>query len=274
MVNDFERGQFNINFVQIQMCTAKMEATPRKFNFEYVFRPAYYYSRFAGLWTFSITHDSNGIIQSARLGFFDILWPIIVICLNLTLAFFANKSFVTKREKFPNSTRFIAENIFHISCFLFVIIGIVLNIVHRNRLMNVLRKLNTFDNDVRHYLHIFLIEANSIFEFSRSQTQISKLGVHFNYKRGCRRSWLYFMTPTFIALVLHWIELQFFASFYENPLLTLADSFAYDFFHFVSWISLEMSFIVFLIALHERFTAMNSLLRFVHISLRLWRRWI
>lgn len=171
VVNEFERGQFDANYAQIQMCTEKIleyppksisiltkmaslasasTVPPKKLNFEYVFRPAYYYSRFAGIWTFSITHDSNGSIQRARVGFFDILWPIFVICSNSVLAFSAYQSFMAEREKYANTTRYIAENIFQMSCFLFVAIGIVLNVINRNRLVDILRRLNTFDNEVRH----------------------------------------------------------------------------------------------------------------------------
>lgn len=234
-----------------------METTPRKINFEYVFRPAYYYSRFAGLWTFSMTYDANGMIQGARIGFFDILWPICVICLNFTLAYSAYETFTSKRDQFAYTIRFIAENIFQMSCFLFVVIGIVLNYIHRDRLIQILNKLNTFDNEVSY--RFFSIETNSIDGFLRSQ--ISKRGIRFDYRRNNRSAWIFFMVPTFIALVLISIDLQLLTSLFESPLLALADSFGYDFFHFVSWISLEMSLIIFLRTLHERFTALNSLLR-------------
>lgn len=73
------------------------------------------------------------------------------------------------------------------------------------------------------------------------------------------------MTPTLTALALISIDSLFFISFAEDPLLALADSFGYDFCHFVTWVSLVMTFIIFLRTLRERFTALNSLLRFAHI---------
>lgn len=120
----------------------------RKFNFEYAFRPVYYFSRFAGLWPFTIIHDSNGKIQRARCGFFDVLWSILVICLYLTLVFFTYETLKREQAKIKNHTLFVVENIFEMSTLSFGALGIALNIINRNELADILRKFDTFDTEV------------------------------------------------------------------------------------------------------------------------------
>lgn len=120
----------------------------RKFNFEYSFRPVYYFSRFAGLWPFSIIHDTNGKIQEIRFCFFDVLWSISVICLNLTLSFSTYKKLMSRREHRKND---IALVIFYVSKTTYLLIGvfgIVLDMFNRNKLVDILVKLNKFDNEV------------------------------------------------------------------------------------------------------------------------------
>lgn len=138
---------------------------PKQFNIEYVFRPVYFYSRFSGLWTFSIARDSTGMAQRARIGFCDILWPIFVICLNFISAFYTYKTFMAERMEYANFTRFIAENLFQMGCFLFVAIGIVLNMIHRRRLVDVLRKFNTFDNEVSQFFRRLFHETKMYLNF-------------------------------------------------------------------------------------------------------------
>lgn len=116
-----------------------------KFDFKHAFRPVYCFSRFTGQWPFSIVYDSNTKVGKARVGFFGILWSILVICLNLTLALDGYEQLREEREKDVIHLRTLVGNIFGISSLLFIVIGMVLNIMNRHKFVNILRKLNTFD---------------------------------------------------------------------------------------------------------------------------------
>lgn len=118
----------------------------QKLNFEYAFRPAYYFSRFAGLWSFSIIHDSNWSIQRTRIGLSDVLWSISMICLNLTLAFLTYKRLKEGDEK--SDTRLVMLHIFRMAFLLIGVLEILLDMINRNKLVDILQKFNGFDNEV------------------------------------------------------------------------------------------------------------------------------
>lgn len=109
----------------------------RKYNFEYAFRPIYYFSRLTGR------------IQKARIGFFDFLWSILVISLNLLFAFLAYGRMKVRREKNTIRIRSIVFNMFQIGSLLFGAIDIILDVINRQKLVDILRKFNEFDNEVR-----------------------------------------------------------------------------------------------------------------------------
>lgn len=121
----------------------------RKFNFEYAIRPIYYFSRLSGLWPFSIVRDSNGKIQRARIGFFDILWPILLICLHLKLSLEYYEDFRATVKNHVIRIRFVVFCILDMTSFLFITIEIVLNGINRNKLVDILGKFDTFGNEVR-----------------------------------------------------------------------------------------------------------------------------
>lgn len=85
--------------------------------------------------------------------------------------------------------------------------------------------------------------------------QISKFGVYF--KCGYRLAWLYFIIPTFLTLAMLILEILV-----SNESLLLAVNRFGSNIHFTVWISVVISFLIFLRSLCERFTALNALLRF------------
>lgn len=123
-------------------------ALNRKLNFEQVFRPIYYFSRFAGVWPFSIIRNSNGNDRMAHCGPYDVLWLIVVLCFNLALALNAYEQLREEQAKHVVHIRFIVESIFEMGSFLFITIGIVLDLINRNRLVDILKKFNAFDHEV------------------------------------------------------------------------------------------------------------------------------
>lgn len=118
-------------------------------NFEFAIRPVYYFSRLTGQWPFSINHVANGTVQRVRVGFFDVLWLTLMICLNIILSFDSYESLIARREKHAIPIRTVMEYLWDMSSFLFVTIGFVLGVINRNKLVNILGKFNTFDYEVR-----------------------------------------------------------------------------------------------------------------------------
>lgn len=127
----------------------------KKFNFEYAFRPLHHFLRFIGLWPFSIIHYSNGKIRKARMHFFDVLRSALIIGLNLLLVVERYKHLRAGQAVQAMRMRFTVFNVFHRSSFLFTGIGIILNVFNRNRLTDLLKKFNTFDNEVREFFLTF-----------------------------------------------------------------------------------------------------------------------
>lgn len=233
----------------------------RKFNFEHVIWPNYYFTRFIGLWPFSIIHDSNGNIQRARIGLSDMLWSILSICFYLTLAFYTYKKVKTAQEKeIENQLRFVVLNLFLMSSLLVGIFGIIFDMVNRNKLVDILRKFNTFDDEVRDF-HTCRFPNQMKFDFRTflPQKQISRFGVRFNYSRDCRVVWLYLTIPSAIALFFMAILVVILL---HKDCLEFIRSISVNFLHFAIWISLEISFISFLRSLCQRFAALNFLLRY------------
>lgn len=132
---------------------AKSKNAPlKKLNFEHAFRPIYYFTRIAGLWPFSIIHDSNGRIQKTRVGLSDILRSILVICMNLTLIFFTIKKL---NRKYESSLPFAGLNMFKIVSLLTGTFQIVFDLINRKKLISILRKFSAFDNEVRRFFTDF-----------------------------------------------------------------------------------------------------------------------
>lgn len=129
----------------------------RKFNFENVFRPVLQFLHIAGLWPFSIKHYSNGKIRRARVGFFDIAWSILILCFDLVIVFSTFKKLKSGRAKDENRIRFVVYNAFKMTFLLFGAFGILLDVINRNKLVDILQKFNTFDNEVR-----FIFTGSSI----------------------------------------------------------------------------------------------------------------
>lgn len=123
----------------------------RKLSFEYAIRPVYYFSRLTGQWPFSVIHDPNGTLQRARVGFFDILWPILMMCLNLILSLDSYDQLKGEQEKNVIRIRSAVEYLLDMCSFLFVAIGIVLGVINCNKIVDILRKFKAFDNEVRHF---------------------------------------------------------------------------------------------------------------------------
>lgn len=151
------KGLFD-TFIRFIRFERKMEplaaaniASKKKFNFEHAFRPIRYFSRFAGLWPFSIVHNSTGTIQRTRIGPLNILSSILIIIWNLTLSLESYGKLRASHESHAVHIRFVVFSAFQISFALFTTIRISMDLINRNQLIDILGKFNTFDDEVRFF---------------------------------------------------------------------------------------------------------------------------
>lgn len=123
----------------------------KQLNFEHGFRPIYYFSRFAGLWPFSVRPNLNGTNQKVYVSLIDGLWFTVAFCLYLSFAFIAYerlKAGIEGKGKDPFQFRIVIYDVLQTSSLLFGAIGIVLDMINRKKLFNVLEKFIQFDNEV------------------------------------------------------------------------------------------------------------------------------
>lgn len=124
----------------------------KKLNFEYGIRPIYYFSRIIGLWSFSISHDSNGAINKTRISLIDGAWFLISLILFLTAT-------ISKFEHIKYISNFnlmiiILSHIFYIMGLACGPLIITMNMYNRNKMANILEMFTIFDNKVWIWIQI------------------------------------------------------------------------------------------------------------------------
>lgn len=121
----------------------------RKLNFAYSFRPIYNFGRMFGLMPFSFTYNTNGTISGFEIGTFDILWFIISLIINLVLAFMLATDLYNMDEFKTMSIILVGEDlIFQVICSVFNAISIGIDLCTCSKLVEILKKINNFDEDV------------------------------------------------------------------------------------------------------------------------------
>ena len=116
------------------------------------FQPIYYFSRFVGLWPFTITYKLDRSIKTARIYLFDSFWFFISICLYLTALFYTYKDFQytenTEENYLIASLMTLTSDVLPL---LLGCVGIVLDMFNRNRLVNIIKMFVIFDKEVRSF---------------------------------------------------------------------------------------------------------------------------
>lgn len=132
----------------------------QQLNFEHGFRPIYYFSRAVGLWPFSICHNSNGAIQSARISRLDGVWFFVSMCFHLLAMCYYYVNMVDLEDSNKTILTFsILYSLFQTKSLLIGAVGIVLDMLNRRRLVNLLEKFMIFDSEVgqpKHGWFLFL----------------------------------------------------------------------------------------------------------------------
>lgn len=133
----------------------------QQLNFEYGFRPIYYFSRAVGLWPFSICHNSTGAVQSARIRRFDGVWFLVSMCFHMLALFYYYRNMVDLEDSNKTILTFsILYSLFQTKALLIGAVGIILDMRNRHKLVNLLGKFIIFDNEVgQSNLHYFYLTS-------------------------------------------------------------------------------------------------------------------
>lgn len=122
----------------------------RTFDFVYSIRPIYYFSRIFGYLPFKIVCDSNSIIRSIKVRVFDLLWFILSIFAQiLSLTFYIRVSTILNEPH--TGLAILIETIAMAMRTVFNILAIIMDMCHRYKLLEILKKINNFDTEVKFF---------------------------------------------------------------------------------------------------------------------------
>lgn len=242
------------------LANAKRRVQLKKINFFYGFRPIQYTSRIFGLWAFTIECDPSGMVRKFHLRPCDILWAIFTIALYLTATCIFIRNIMDSKILI----------VLHFGFYIIRVVGlvtaaltIVMNVIHRNELIGMLRQFADFDNDVSHCLNCLIERMNLDFFSGNFRQQMLKFNVYFNYKHERLRAWLILgiqaiALGTLLTASLLTIENR---DLVESPGTYLLQEFYPYCLRLFVWIVILTTFIVFMRNLYDRFVALNCLLR-------------
>ena len=130
---------------------AKRQSYSKKLTFAYSFKPIYIFSRIFGFMPFTITFDSNGAIQTARIRMIDFIWFIISIGIHLISSIHFIMLYC--HQPIPETSTTLAYGTQSIVVFrkLFNCLCIGIDMYNRHKLVEILRKINIFDENVSQY---------------------------------------------------------------------------------------------------------------------------
>lgn len=129
-----------------QLTTKNLE----KFNFFYSFRPVYYFSRTFGFLPFSIVYDSNGSIQIPKIRVFDSLWFTIAMSVYILSAVIVLQNTESPEDgsNIESVILKITDYILLVSMLFFGAVIIGMDMINRFKLVEILKDINTFDEEV------------------------------------------------------------------------------------------------------------------------------
>lgn len=126
----------------------KSEGRQRKksLNINYCVEPGYLMCRIFGLLPFSIKYNVNGSIKAAKVNILDAFWFIGAIGLNL---FFSYREVTnTVFLDIDSSVLYLIFRTVSFVNYILIAFSIVMDMLNRNRIINILNDLISFDNIV------------------------------------------------------------------------------------------------------------------------------
>lgn len=138
---------------------AKRKVRSKENNIAYSLIPIYILSRTIGLVPFSIIRDSIGRVQEARVSLFDFCWFVISVLLYLVASFFCyqNLCLIIKLPQDPNTSIIltIGDHLLIIFGLIYGAIIIAMDMYNRRRLVEILKKITVFDEEVSKMKFLF-----------------------------------------------------------------------------------------------------------------------
>lgn len=125
------------------------EVCSNNVNFAYSFRPIYFFSRAFGLLPFSLIFDSKGDIERARVSVFDGLWFKVSVSLYLLMAFICYQNIELSQDQKASPILIVGDASFLIFGLIYDAVSIVFDMINRNKLVDILKMLTAFDNEVK-----------------------------------------------------------------------------------------------------------------------------
>lgn len=241
--------------------TVGKRTQPKKLSFESGLRPYYYLSRVFGLMPFTIIHDANGEVQESRVNKRDVSWLAMSIFVHSSIGFITFRDMNIELE--PKTSKYILAVGYNAMFAVIValsICGMGMDMCNRFRLVGILKKFTKFDAEASQK---FIRNAVSIVLILHFLLQMLAFGVQFHYEKERRRSWLLCAVFVMVGSILMTIAaFSFFVYKSENFIFTLVKILAP---RILCMFALNLPIIlstVLLRSLHERFVALNNILRF------------
>lgn len=129
------------------------KANSIKIDFAYSFRPIYYFSRVYGLMPFTITYNARGAINGLEVKMTDLFWFIATLTLNVAMTLMISKDTLYLQDlKFLSNMLSGADYFLEIYCMIFNLLLIGMDMWMRTRLVDILQRITTFDEEVSHLL--------------------------------------------------------------------------------------------------------------------------
>lgn len=122
--------------------------TKKPLTFYHSIQPVYSISRIFGLLPFTVRYSSNGYMDKAKVRFFDIIWFIFMIIVNLSLTYQMRIKLQLMIEN-DTSILFASARMIILLNFVKVAVSSVLDMLNRNRLVKMLKDFLKFDKSVR-----------------------------------------------------------------------------------------------------------------------------
>lgn len=120
----------------------------KRLSFAHSFKPIYTLSRICGFMPFTIVLDSSGAIQTARVSVLDSLWFIIYIGTYLLSTLYYVTYIMSKQVESTFATLAYATRTIVIFRKLFNCVLITTDLCNRFKLVEILKKISTFDEQV------------------------------------------------------------------------------------------------------------------------------
>lgn len=157
------RGPLNINLNQ-------NSPLPQN-NFSKVFRSFHFVARVFGLLSFSVTYDANDDFQNARITIFDLLWLTLSISVySFSIWFYQDQLLLSRLLSVKRlGILILCHDVLAILQLSFQIISVVLDVLNRNRIVDILKLFTSFNNGVRSdhfYFVLFIIYFNQLNQLS------------------------------------------------------------------------------------------------------------